>query len=173
MRPALLLLALLLPASAHQPTSVADTITIDRPEISWAISGEIDDAEHVTTISMDMPDDFALPFELLVPHRKAYADFRPIYAVIAAGLPAPSDEERALLPKDLPEGMGVYLDLNDALERYVVFEDVLREVYWSSGPIALALQAGPVEIWVWSPTGQTGPFTLAFGVEEDFGGGGE
>ena len=169
----LLLLGLLCQAQAHQPTSTDGDITIDNPAISWAVEGELDDADHVTTVSFDMPTDFALPFELLVPHRGKYEDFRPAYAVIAAGLPAPSEAELALLPKALPDGYGAYVDLNDDAARYVVFEDVLRRVYWSTGPVALPVRAGPVEVWVWSPTGQTGPYTLAFGVEEDFSGGGE
>jgi hypothetical protein len=171
MRSFVLLLLLVLPASAHQPGEVDHDITIDRPQISWSLEGELDEPDGVVTISMDMPTDFALPFEILVPHRSPQKDFRPAYVVVAGGLPAPTEEEKAMLPKEVPEGMGVYVDLNDDPERTVVFEDVLRRVYWSSTTVALPVRAGPVEVWIWSPTGQEGPFTFAFGVEEDFGGG--
>ncbi len=165
------LLWLLLPfAAAHQPGEVEDVVEIGNPLISYAISGELDEPGQVAIITMDMPTDFALPFELLTPHRAAYQAFRPAYAVIAAGLPAPTDGERAVLPEEVPAGMGVYVDLNDDAERAVIFEDVLRRVYWSTGVIALPVRAGSVEIWVWSPEDAMGPFTMAFGVEEDFTG---
>lgn len=171
MRTFLLVLAFVPLSAAHRPGTVDEDIVIDDPLISYAITGEIDEPDHVSTVTMDMPKDFALPFELLVPHRSAWKDFRPAYAVVAVGLPEPTDEERAYLPKEVPAGMGVYVDRNEDAERDVVFEDVLRRVYWSTGAVALAVRTGPMEIWVWSPDGQTGPFTLGFGVEEDFTGG--
>lgn len=158
-----------LSAQAHSPVSGEDSLTIDDPSHSWAVDGTIG-GDEVFVIELPMPRDFAMPFEILVPNRREYQDFRPAYAVLSAGLPQPTDAERAALPFEVPEGMGAYVDLNQVPERYVLFESFGRNVLISSGTVALPVRAGEVEVRVWSPDGTEGPFTLAFGVEEDFGG---
>lgn len=159
-------------ASAHRGIDGADDTDIPDPTISWFVQGELSESGQLQEIHLELPRDFALPFEILVPHQARYRDWRPAYAVVGPGLPMPTAEERAALPLPLPEGEGAWVDLNQDPERDVFFEDVLRRTYWSSGTIALPLRAGDTHVWVWSPTGETGPYGLAFGVEEDFGGGG-
>lgn len=169
MRSLLFLLPLFAPpALGHSMTEMDGEITIDEPTFSYGVEGHIG-GDAVFTIHLPMPRDFAAPFEILVPHRRAYEDFRPAYAVIGAGLPQPTADELAALPFALPEGMGAYVDLNQDPERFVMFESFGRNVYLSSGTVALPLRQGDVEVRIWSPDGTEGPFTFAFGLEENFG----
>ena len=124
-------------AGAHQAVTVSDTVLIDDPDISHAVYGSFDTGDEVFTIQLPFSEPFALPFEILVEHFEGKDDHRPHYAVVGPGLPAPTPEEEALLPKPLPAGAGVFLEKNDAPEREVIFESVMRRTYWSSGPVGL------------------------------------
>lgn len=162
----------LLPAAlAHQPAAVETELDIADPYISYAVNGTFAEGDEVYRVHLAYDRGFALPFELLVEKRAGNEEFRPMYAVVGPGLPAPTEDELALLPEALPDGAGVFLDANDDPERLVVFESVMRRVYWSTEATALVLQPGEYEVWVWSPDGATGDFVLGFGVEEDFSGG--
>ncbi len=167
-------LALLLSsqAVAHMPVVLKTEHVIERPEISWALYGRFVSGEEVYRLKGSYEKPFALPFEMLVPHRDDHRRFRPRFAVVAAGLPEPTPAERDALPQPLPAGQGALVELNDDPERLVVFESVLRRMYWSSTPIALPIPAGPFEVWIWNADRTSGDFTFALGVEEDFGGGG-
>jgi hypothetical protein len=149
------------PALAHRPGELGTVVEVSDPTISWTLASAFEDGDEVFTLHLNYEEPFAAPFEILVPAR-------PAYAVVAPGLPAPSEEEQALLPDALPEGYGAYVEWNDDEERYAYFEGVLRRSLWSSGTVALALPAGETEVWIWSPDGATGEFQFAFGVEENF-----
>jgi hypothetical protein len=166
---ALLLSAL---ASAHRPDALAERMTVDDPEISWVLAGAFETGLEVYVLELSYETGFALPFEILVPYDKDLELHRPNFAIVGPGLPAPDDQLRAYLPYEVPEGMGVFLERNDDEERFVYFEGVMRRTMWSSGTIALPLQAGDHEVWIWSPNLTTGDFQFAFGVEEDFSDGG-
>ncbi len=159
-------------AAAHQPAT-SDNFEFDvaKPKISWALVGSFDAGDEVFTVYLDYDEPFALPFEMLTEHRTKFADFRPAYAIVGPGFPAPSDADIAFLPRELPADAGVFIERNDG-EREAIFESVMRRAYYSSGAIALPLLAGKYEVWVWSPDGDTGDFTLGLGVEEDFSDGG-
>jgi hypothetical protein len=158
-------------AVAHGPQLFDDEpVDVDEPRLSWVFVGEFVTGDELVELRLDYADEgFALPIELLVPHQPALADHRPRYAVVGPGLPPPTDAERALLPREVPEGMGVFLEHNDGEPRVTLFEGFMRRMYWTSEPVALALDAGRSEIWVWSPRGTTGRFAIGLGVEEDFG----
>lgn len=163
--PALLLVPL---APAHQPARVEDEFEVANPYISYAVNGSFSTGDEVFTVHLDYDRGFAVPFELLVEKRAANRDHRPRYAVVGPGLPKPAEAVRALLPRALPDGAGVFVDPNDDPERLVIFESVMRRFYWSSDTTALVLDPGAYEVWVWSPEGTTGDFVLGLGVEEDF-----
>ena len=91
---------------------------------------------------------------------------------IARSVPTPSEELRASLPSEVPDGHGVYFEPNDAPERQEFFEGFTGTNFWTSGAIALALDEGTHEVWIWSPEFTVGEFWYGFGVEEDFSGGG-
>ncbi len=170
----LLVLALglvLVPAAtveAHAPAVLDPTepYVVEDPAVSRALYGTFVTGDEVFDIRLRPATRIALPFEMLVPRRDGLGAHRPAYAVVAPGLPPPSPEQAARLPRPLPAGAGVFLDANDAPDRAVVFESFLRRVYWTSGPVALLVPAGDVELWIWSPDATTGDFVLAFGVEE-------
>lgn len=171
---ALIPLALLAipPSQAHRPAFAEDRLAIDDSTISWVVAGEFETGLEVMVVELDFPTAFALPFEMLIPKRAANELHRPAYAIIGPGLPEPTEEQRAWLPAEVPEGMGVFIERNDDPERFVYFETVTRRTLWSSGTTAVPLRAGPHEVWVWSPNLTTGDFQLGFGVEEDFSDGG-
>lgn len=156
---------------SHQPATLDDVREIDNPTISHALYGELSEAQPVLKVTMEFEQPFALPFELLVPHKAEWQNFRPLMAVVAPGLPAANERELDLLREagiEIPDGSGVYVDLNDDPDRLVIFESFTRRVFWSTGPVALAVGAGTTEIFIWSPDGETGSVTVGFGVEEDF-----
>ena len=159
-------------ARGHGPAILGDEpVEVPDPTVSWAWVGAFVDGDEFFEVVLDYPDEgFALPVEMLVPHQAALEDHRPAYAVVGPGLPPPTDEVRAFLPRDVPDGLGVFVEDNAADDRAVIFEGVLRRVYWSSGPVALAVDAGRTSIWIWCPARTTGAFTLGIGVEEDFDG---
>lgn len=158
---------------AHVPLVAERELEVEAPEVSHAIYGTLGgDLDEVFVSRLRFAEPFALPFEILVPRRRALADHRPAFAVVGPGLPAPTAEQLAVLPRPLPAGAGLFLELNDAPERPVIFESFTRRAFWSSGPVALALEAGEHEVWVFSPAGTAGDFVLGFGVEEDFSEGG-
>lgn len=163
-------LLLAVPARGHRGDRVETDLDIADPTISWALQGEFVDGDEVFTLRLDYDTPFATPVEVMTPHRSRYAEFRPRFAVVAEGLPPPTPEELAALPRPLPEGTGVFFEWNDDAEREPYFEGVLRHVYWTSGTTALRLPAGRTEIWIWSPDGDPGPFLFALGVEENFTG---
>jgi hypothetical protein len=157
-------------AHGHQPSAAGETlVTVADPKVSWVFVGAFDAGDEVFEFDLDFDEGFAFPVEVLVPHRGEWRDFRPRFAVVGPGLPLPTDEVRALLPHDVPDGMGVFLEKNDRADRVVLFEGVLRRMYWTSEAVALAVDAGETSIWVWSPDETAGPFSVGLGVEEDFG----
>lgn len=172
----LVLLAALLgvtTAHAHQPQAGdGETWVIDKPKISWALYGGFETGDEVFTVELTYDEPFALPFELMTEHRAKYENFRPAYAIVGPGFPEPSDADRDFLPRDVPDGAGVFIERNDDEDRRVYFESILRRSFWTSGTIALPLVVGDYEIWIWSPDGDTGDFVFGFGVEEDFSDGG-
>jgi hypothetical protein len=161
-------IGLALTARGHAPGNLSGEFVVPNPESSWALFGNFVTGHEVDTIDLDLQQDFATIFEVMVQHRAAWAEFRPRFAVVGPGLPPPDDGVRALLPRPVPAGAGVYLERNDDLHRIVYFEGVTRDVLWTSGAIALPLRRGENQIWIWSPDHQTGDYIFGLGVEEDF-----
>lgn len=158
-------------AVAHAPVRLAadELFVVGDPTISVAAFGVFETGHEVFVLRLTYEERFGAPVELLVPHTGALAEHRPAWALVAPGLPRPSPEELAALPRPLPDGMGAIVDLNDAPEREVIFESVMRRSYWTSRPLAVVFAQGENELWVWPPKGTTGKFGLGFGVEEGGG----
>ncbi len=158
------------PSHAHRPGTGDREQDVGEPKISFAFYGELEDEDDLYVLHLDFDEGFALPFEILVPRRAKWEDHRPVFAIVGPGLPAPTQAELDLLPREVPAGAGVFFEPNDDAERELIFETFTRRVFWTSGPIAVALGEGEHEVWVFSPDGSTGDFVLGFGVEEDFSG---
>ena len=155
-------------AHAHGPGLLRadEPFEVDEPTLSAALYGDFEAGDEVFVVRMRLDQRLALPFELLVPHRDELDDHRPAYAIVGPGLPAVDPTREPGLPRPLPAGAGAVVELNQEADRPVVFESFLRRVYLSSGPVAVLLPPGEVEIWIWSPAGTRGRFVLGFGVEE-------
>ena len=162
---AMLLLAVA-PLEAHEPNTVENEFDVDDPTSSYALYGEFVDGDEVITVRLSYDQGFSAPFEILTPYRDKYEDHRPAYAIVGPGLYEPTAAQRAALPREVPDGMGAFVELNQRDNRPVIFESFTRRVFWSSGPIAQRMPGGDYEIWIWSPDQTTGPFALGFGVEE-------
>ena len=160
-----------LPLHGHGPGVIdRDVVEVDDPTLSWVFPGHFDTGDEVFTLLLDFPDEgFAFPIEVLVPHQVGLEEHRPAIAVIAAGLPPPTEAQRAAVPGGIPDGLGVIVDDNSVDPRPVLFEGFMRRVYWTSGPLAVAVDRGVTEVRIWSPAGTAGKFAIGFGVEEDFG----
>lgn len=172
MRSWLLLPFLLVSAEAHRPGVAETEVTVDKPTVSWVLAGVFHEGDEVFTVVLPLDAPIALPFELMVPAQPRWQDHRPAFAIVGPGLPVPDEATRAFLPRDVPEGQGVFVERNDRRERLVYFEQVMRRTLWTSGSIAIPLSGATHEVWIWSPDGTTGDFQLGFGVEEDFSDGG-
>lgn len=155
-------------AQAHRPGTLKGETTVDNPYVSWVFAGRLEKGDEVYVLKMEMERPFATPFEMLVGRSEANRDFRPQYAIVGPGLPKPDRRTEAILPRPVPDGMGVFYEAHDAEERQVFFETIMRRNYWSSGTIAIPLLKGKYEIWVWSKDQQKGSFYFSFGVEEKF-----
>lgn len=167
------LLLLMVPlAAAHRPQTAEEVVEIAMPTISHAISGTFETGVEVFTVVLEYDEPFAMPMEILIPVRGDLELHRPAYAVVGPGLPEPTEEERAWLPFEVEDGLGVFIERNGDDPRDVYFETVMRRTMWTSGSHAIHLpSAGTYEVWIWSPNLTTGDFQYAFGVEEDFSGG--
>ncbi len=157
-------------AQAHRPGTLQADTTVSNPYVSWVFPGVFETGDELFILRLNMERAFATPFEIFVPRQEAYREFRPQYAIVGPGLPKPSRQVEAHLPKPLPEGAGVYYEANDKPEREVFFEQVMRRSMWSSGTIAIPLRKGNYQIWIWSKEKQKGKFQFGFGVEEKFDG---
>lgn len=139
---------------------------VDDAAISRALYGEFQTGEEVFIVELTFKEDFALPFELFVPHRNELKGHRPAYAIVGNNLPVPSIAQLAALPKLLPIGAGAYVDLNEINPRPVFYESFTRRFFYSSGVTAYVLPKGSYEFWLWSPQKTSGKFGIGFGVEE-------
>ena len=155
-------------AMAHQPNVFEDgeVLVIDDPLLSFAFYGNFESPDSFFEAAMQLGDPLAIPMEILVAARDDLSDHRPLFAIVGAGLPQPTEAEEALLPRPLPDGAGVVIGRYEREEREIIFESYTRRAFWTNGVVAHILPAGDVRLWVWSPEGTTGKFVLAFGVEE-------
>ncbi|MGC4116567.1 MAG: hypothetical protein QM765_18715 [Myxococcales bacterium] len=168
---ALPVLLVSLPAVAHAPGMLDESgvTVVENPKVSRLLVGTFKTGTEVHVAKMHFETGFATGFEMITPHREELRDFRPAFAVVAKGLPVPSMEVQKRLPWPLPEGAGAFVDFNEENPRPVLWEFVMRRVYWTTDPTAVPLPAGETEVWMWSPQKRRGPFSLGFGVEEKFG----
>jgi hypothetical protein len=149
-----------------------ESFMVDDPLVSAALYGEFKRADDFFEVQLQPDTPVALPVEILVPQRDPLRGHRPLFAIVAEGLPEVTEAQQRLLPRELPAGAGVLLGSYEPGEREVIFESFTRRVFWTNGVTAYVLPAGDVRIWIWSPDGTLGRFVLGFGVEEggqDFG----
>ena len=132
------------PAWGHRPTSFDAEQIVTDPTFSWTIPGNFETGDETFSFSIDYESPFAAPFEILVPTAGDNGDFRPRYAIVGPGLPAPSDDLLAALPAEVEVGEddGVFYEPNDDDDRFLFFEGVMRRALVSSGSTAVVLYEG-------------------------------
>lgn len=157
-------------ANAHRPGTLKAETTVSNPYVSWVFAGVLEKGDELFVLKLKFDRPFATPFEIFVPRQERYREFRPQFALVGPGLPKPSRQVEAILPRKVPDGDGVYYVANDKPEREVFFEAVMRRSLWSSGTTAIPLLKGDYQVWIWSTKQQKGKFQFAFGVEEKFDG---
>lgn len=166
-------MGLLLPALAlaHTPAHLlpGTAYEVANPKVSYALYGEFVTGQEVFVVKLSLDERFAVPVEVFVPHQESLKEHRPVWALVGPGLPAPSAEELAALPRALPAGWGAVVDLNTVSPRPAFFEFVLRRFYWSSGPLNVVFPKGDCEFWLFVPGHTRGKFGLGFGTEEGGG----
>ncbi len=160
---------------AHQPNVFEDgeVLVVGDPLLSFALYGNFESPDDFFEAAMQLDEPLAIPLEILIAARGELTHHRPLFAIVGAGLPEPTEAEKALLPRPLPEGKGVVIGRYEREDREIIFESYTRRAFWTNGVVAHVLPAGDVRLWVWSPDGTTGKFVLGFGVEEggqDLGG---
>ena len=155
-------------AGAHAPglLSASRPFEVEDSTISRALYGRFERGDEVFVVRLSFREDFAFPVEVFVPHQAQWREHRPAFALVGPGLPAPTEAERAALPRPLPEGVGAYVDMNQVQPRPVFYETFTRRFFWSTGVVALVVPKGTYEFWIWSPQRTTGKFGLGYGVEE-------
>lgn len=165
---ALAVLTITASAWAHAPATLAPGAPFDVADatISRALYGSFVTGAEVFVVRMTFPEDFALPMELMVPHKESLREHRPAYAFACAGMPEPDAQERAALPRPLPAGWGAFVDLGRVTPRPAFYESFTRRFFWTTGAVALRAPRGPCEVWIWSPQRTAGAFAWGMGVEE-------
>lgn len=156
------------PARAHAPgvLQAGEPFVVADATISRALYGSFVTGREVFVVRMTFPEDFALPMELMVPHKESLRSHRPAYAFACPGMPPPTDDERRALPRALPAGWGAFVDLGQVTPRPAFYESFTRRFFWTTGAVALRAPRGPCEVWIWSPQGTAGAFAWGMGVEE-------
>jgi hypothetical protein len=163
------LLVFPLTAFGHTPGELSEEVRLSTLEQSWALYGDFEKGDETYVIQIELEEGIGIPVEILVPEKEENNNHRPMYAVVGPGLAEPTEEERALLPYDIPNGMGVFVERHDKEERAEFYEAFTQTNFWTSEAVALQLDRGTHEIWIFSPEGTTGEFTLGLGVEEAWG----
>lgn len=155
-------------ALAHQPNvfEPGELLVVEDPLLSYALYGEFTQPDEFFEAQMKLASPLAIPIEILVAAKDSMREHRPLFAIVGAGLPQPTEEELAMLPRPLPEGAGVMIGRYEREDREIIFESYTRRAFFTNGVTAYILPGGDTRLWVWSPGGTTGKFVLGFGVEE-------
>ncbi len=156
------------PVMAHQPNvfEEGELLVVSDPLLSFALYGNFESPDSFFEAQMQLERPLAIPIEILVAARDELTDHKPLFAIVGPGLPEPTEEEKALLPRPLPDGKGIVVARYEREDREILFESYTRRAFYTNGVVAHVLPAGDVRLWVWSPEGTTGKFVLGFGVEE-------
>ncbi len=156
-------------AGAHQPRfgdyyAIDEAYPVADPAVSIVVYKEVTCDSPQLWLALDPPDGFAAYVQLGVPQIDRLADYRPSLAVIAPGLPAPTEP----LPFALPEGTGVVV--LPAADTPTPFDEPFTQTsswIWVEQTVELP-QGGPAWLVAWDPSRRTGKLWVPTGTVEDF-----
>ncbi len=168
----MLSLILLFDALAHRPSfgpgygSPSTAYVVEDPTVSIVVYSEITCEAPQLWMSVDAEAGFPLYLQLGVPELPRLKDWRPAIALLAPGLPEPTQA----YPFDIPEGMGITMfSTEDLSEPGMFFEPFSGTSSWVLVEETVVLpQGGPALIVAWDPGGYTGKLWAATGTIEDF-----
>lgn len=151
------------PLFVEQETSIEQPEIIPDPDVSWAVYAELEPGEDVDYYQFTVPEG-GLEFftQLLVPHRREFADFQPTVALIGAGLPSIESEVPFAVPQDTG---AVTIPWQD---KEIFFEPFTQTRYYMAQEFRKHLEAGTWYLAVYHPQGDGGKYTLAVGEREDW-----
>lgn len=160
------------PGSAHKPlfeaedtSGYADAIEISDPEVSWAAYGYLDSAGDADYYYFDIEAPLNVYTELLVPEKKAYANFYPSYAIVGPGLAGKPD-----LPFEVPDGNGSLIIDSPSGNRDTFYEPFTGINYYRGVRKHTMLnEPGRYFVVVYDRSRNTGDYVLAVGEKESFG----
>lgn len=168
----MLLLILLSDALAHKPSfgpgydSPSSAYVVEDPTVSIVVYSEITCEAPELWMTVDAEPGFPLYLQLGVPELPRLKDWRPAIALLAPGLPAPTEK----VPFDIPEGMGMMMFSTEQLaEPGMFFEPFSGTSSWVLVEETVVLpEGGPALVVAWDPGGYTGKLWAATGTIEDF-----
>lgn len=159
----------LLNSFAHKPSfgpnsSLEEAFLVENPNISIVVYQEMSCEDDQIWLSFTAEEGFGLYVQAGVPEIDRLATYMPRLAVIARGLPQPTED----VPFDIPEGMGVVLYNSESTpsEFYEPFTQTSSWV-WIEDIVQLP-QSGEGYVVGWNDTGRTGKLWIATGEVEDF-----
>lgn len=166
----LLMLSLTVSAHAHQPffndagsPSIAEAYPIVEPTVSKAIFAAIRISGSIDYYRLDVPADFRLNVQVLVPGVRRCNPFRPSLAVIGQDVAAGGDTTNL----EVPEGMQAQVVTAETWGRWQGHGLGLQR----TGPqITQRLSAGRYYLAVLHPPGATGEYLLSLAGAERSGG---
>ena len=168
-----LFLALAVPAVAHVPYFEETDLSGGSPFVitditqSKAIYAYLESPDDRDPYLLLVREPVRIYVKVIVPYCKSYVDFRPSFALIGPGLPAPD----AALPIDLPEGHGAIIrhDPPQGASRPSMFEFFSDQFYFEGPVLDINVErTGDYRVVYWNPEGDTGDYLAIIGRREDF-----
>ncbi len=168
-----ILLFVFAPAVAHVPYFEATDLSADKPfvvrdiEQSKAVYAHLESPDDLDSYLLLVRKPVHVYVKVIIPYCKSYSDFRPSFALIGPGLPAPD----SALPVDLPEGHGAIIrhDPPSGANRPSMFEFFSDQFYFEGPVLNLNVeQPGDYRVVYWNPQGETGDYVAIIGRREDF-----
>ena len=147
--------------SAAQPFMIRDV------EQSKAIYAYLESAEDQDPYLLVVSEPVQIYVKVIIPYCASYADFRPSFALIGPGLPAPDAE----LPFNVPQGHGVIVrhDLPAGATRPSMYEFFSDQFYFEGPVLDIDVtETGNYRVIYWQPEGDGGDYVAIVGRREDF-----
>ena len=161
------------PAPTGKPLSA---LRVDDVAASHVFYNELKGRDAAQAYAITAAKGAVVNAQIVIPVLPSTKSFRPVLALVGAGLPQPSKADAASLPFVLPGGAGLVLSeadpatgsVNPATNRYV--ESFMGVSYWKGQAIVNDLpQSGTYYLVVFARGGTTGKYALSLGSTEIFG----
>lgn len=154
---------------AHVPYLENDDFTAAEPFMcpsakqSIAVYAWLEDYRDVDYYTVKVTKELTFFAEVIVPAFDVYADFRPSFALIGPGLPAPTQA----LPVKLTSRQGAIVLHDPGIEpRPTFYEPFGNKSYYQGPRLELKLKPGTYRLIYWDPKGDNGDYVATIGKYE-------